>query len=202
MPTEAEPRRRWNRESVVQAAAELTDRHGYDALSLALLAKELGIKPPSLYKHIGGLDDLKTAIQTHATQALNKVMLEAAAARSGDAAVLAVAHAYREFMKRHPGLQVALSRPSATGHQGIQDPELEASNRQLLEFAVRLLDGYDLDDQGRIHALRALRSLIHGFALLETTGSFEYAVSVPQSFTWAIENYLNGLPAKAEQARR
>lgn len=192
MPTDL-PRRRWNRASVVEAAAALTDRFGYDALTLALLAKELDIKPPSLYKHIGGLDDLKTAIQALATRELAKVMLEAAEGRSGEDALLAVAMAYRQFMKRHPGWQVALSRPSATQHAGAHDEELEDSNRRLMSFAARLLDGYDLDDAARIHALRGLRSLVHGFALLETTGSFEIGVSVNASFTWLVATYLAGL---------
>lgn len=195
MPTNA-PRRRWNRDSVVQAAAALTDRFGYDALTLALLAKELDIKPPSLYKHIGGLDDLKTAIQALATRELGAAMFAAAGARSGDAAIVAVAEAYRRFMKAHPGLQVALSRPSATKHAGKLDAELEDSNRRLMEFSVRLLDRYALDDAGRVHALRALRSLIHGFALLETTGAFEIGVAVNKSFAWALENYLRGLPLR------
>lgn len=193
MPTEV-PRRRWNRESVVQAAADLADRFGYDALTLALLAKELDIKPPSLYKHIGGLDDLKTAIQAHAARELGGAMLEAAGARAGQPAIIAVAEAYRRFMKRHPGLQVALSRPSATKHAGKLDADLAEANRKLMAFSVRLLDGYGLDEAGRIHALRALRSLIHGFALLETTGSFEIGIPVNRSFAWALENYLRGLP--------
>lgn len=191
-----DPRQRWTRDAVVQTAAELADRHGYDALSLAMLAQALDIKPPSLYKHVGGLDDVKTAIQAYAAERLNAVMLDAAVGRAGDAAIFAVADAYRAFMKTHPGLQVALSRPSATSHKGKQDVKLEETNRRLLTFAQRLLDPFDLDQKQRIHALRSLRSLIHGFAMLETTGSFEMPYRLDESFRWAVANLVQGLKKK------
>lgn len=191
-----EPRQRWNRDAVVQTAADLADRHGYDALSLAMLAQALDIKPPSLYKHVGGLDDVKTGIQAYATERLNAVMIDAAIGRSGDEAISAVAEAYRAFMKAHPGLQVALSRPSATAHQGKQDAKLEDTNRRLLTFAQRLLDPFDLNEKQRIHALRSLRSLIHGFAMLETTGSFEMPYRLDESFRWAVANFVAGLKKK------
>jgi AcrR family transcriptional regulator len=45
--------------AVVSAAAELIERRGFEALTLSALASELGVKPPSLYAHVGGLDDLR-----------------------------------------------------------------------------------------------------------------------------------------------
>jgi AcrR family transcriptional regulator len=38
-------------EQVIEAAADVADRDGLDALSLASVASALGVRPPSLYRH-------------------------------------------------------------------------------------------------------------------------------------------------------
>ncbi len=49
---------------VVRAGAEIADQRGYDQLTLGLVAERLGIRAPSLYKHIEGLGDLQHRIAT------------------------------------------------------------------------------------------------------------------------------------------
>ncbi|NJK33124.1 MAG: helix-turn-helix transcriptional regulator [Deltaproteobacteria bacterium] len=44
---------------VIQTAAALADEHGYDAVTLARVAEQLGIRIPSLYNYISGLDGLR-----------------------------------------------------------------------------------------------------------------------------------------------
>ena len=51
-----------DRESIVETARMLIERDGMDALSLALLASELGIKPPSLYRHVSSKAALLQAV--------------------------------------------------------------------------------------------------------------------------------------------
>jgi len=52
------PRVRLNRDRVLQAAVELADRIGIDALSMRRLAEELGVVPMALYKHVANKDEL------------------------------------------------------------------------------------------------------------------------------------------------
>ncbi|WP_130176695.1 TetR/AcrR family transcriptional regulator [Cryobacterium sp. SO1] len=52
------PRARLNRDRVLQAAVELADRTGIDALSMRRLAEELGVVPMALYKHVANKDEL------------------------------------------------------------------------------------------------------------------------------------------------
>jgi Bacterial regulatory proteins, tetR family len=40
---------------VVAAAAGLADEIGYQGVTMGLLADRLGVRPPSLYKHVSGL---------------------------------------------------------------------------------------------------------------------------------------------------
>jgi AcrR family transcriptional regulator len=65
-------------EKVVAAAADLVDRDGYDALILASLADELGVRVPSLYKHVGGLDDLQRRVAHIGSAGLARAVADAA----------------------------------------------------------------------------------------------------------------------------
>ena len=51
-------RARLTKTAVVQAAAELINEEGTDALSLNRLAEKLDIRTPSLYNHVDGLPGL------------------------------------------------------------------------------------------------------------------------------------------------
>lgn len=54
-----QPRRRTlTRESIVQAAVEMADRDGLDAVSIRSVAGWLGVRPMSLYGHVSSKDDL------------------------------------------------------------------------------------------------------------------------------------------------
>ena len=49
---------------VVAAAAGLADELGFAGLTMGLLAERLGVRTPSLYKHVGGLADLQHQLAT------------------------------------------------------------------------------------------------------------------------------------------
>ena len=49
-------------EDVVASAAGLADEIGYASVTMGVLADRLGVRPPSLYKHVGGLADLQHRI--------------------------------------------------------------------------------------------------------------------------------------------
>ena len=56
-----------------------------------------------------------------------------------------------------------------------------------------MLRGYQLDPDQEIHALRTLRSILHGFATLEAAGGFQIDADVDDSFTWCINFLDHGL---------
>jgi len=53
------PRAGLSTADVVAAGAALADEAGIGAVTLALLAERLGVKPPALYKHVASLADLQ-----------------------------------------------------------------------------------------------------------------------------------------------
>ena len=88
------PRAGLDPESVTEAAAAIVDGEGRAALTLARLASELGVAPPSLYKHVGGLHDLNGRIAALAIRRLADRLTAAALGRSGREALRAIADAH------------------------------------------------------------------------------------------------------------
>ncbi len=76
---------------IVTTTRELLARDGVEALSLGAVAKALGIKPPSLYKHFAGRADLEAALIAIGLEEL----AEAIEAAGTD--LQAIGEAYRAF---------------------------------------------------------------------------------------------------------
>ena len=74
------PRAGLDPEIVTEAAAAIVDAEGLAAMTLARLAASLRVAPPSLYKHIGGLEDLTVRV---ATLAIRRLVDRLVARRSG-----------------------------------------------------------------------------------------------------------------------
>ncbi len=111
------PRAGLDSEAVVAAASEMADRDGLPALSLARLAGELGIRSPSLYAHVGGLEDLRRRIAIRGARELTADLQGAAAGVAGRDALAAVATAYRGFAVAHPGMYAALQPAGDSGRR-------------------------------------------------------------------------------------
>jgi AcrR family transcriptional regulator len=106
------PRRRLDRAAVVAAAEALVDRDGATRLTMTALAKELGVRVPSLYSHVASLETLLGMVQNQAMAELGGDLQRAAMGKSGPAGVRALAAALRAFAQRSPGrYALALSRP-------------------------------------------------------------------------------------------
>lgn len=175
-------------QQVVDAAARLIDADGADALTLSALAERLNVRLPSLYNHIAGLDGLRRDLAMRSFRGLAEALGRAAMGRSGGAAVRAVGNAYREYARAHPGLYAMLQYVSTA-----PDEELQAAASAPLEVLMAVLAGYGLEGDPAIHAIRALRSALHGFVLLETSGAFAMRVDVGESFERLLALLVNGL---------
>ena len=75
------------RAQVVEAAAEIADRDGLDALSLASVASALGVRSPSLYSHVDGLTGLLDALTLAVTAEFGETLRDSVVGVSGDDAV-------------------------------------------------------------------------------------------------------------------
>ncbi|MGE0544771.1 MAG: TetR/AcrR family transcriptional regulator [Dehalococcoidia bacterium] len=181
-----------DRAAVVLAAARLADRDGLEAVTLAVLAADLGVRPPSLYNHVAGQEGLRRALALHGLKELTARIGRAAVGKSGDAALLALAHAYRAYAGEHPGVYVATLRAPDTA-----DAELTAAGDELLAIVRAVLAGYGLDGDDALHAVRGLRSVLHGFVALEALGGFGLPLDRDESFARLLDMFIAGLHRRA-----
>jgi len=177
-----------NPDRVVAEAAALADERGIQALSLAPLAERLGVRVPSLYKHVRGLDDLHRRLALAGLRDLAEALGAATVGRSGRDALLACATAWRAYAKAHPGRYGAIQRAPDPA-----DAELVAAASRLTELVYAILRGYGLDDEQTVHATRAVRSALHGFVTLEAAGGFGLPQDVDESYTRLVELLDSGL---------
>lgn len=179
-----------DKDAVVRAAAKIADDHGWDALTLARVARKLHIRSPSLYNHVGGLEGLRRELKLLALRDLNTALSRATVGKSRDDAVRGLATAYRTFVKRHPGTYAATTVAAPKN-----DPAMEAAASNIVETILSVLSGYGLDRRQGLHAIRALRSTVHGFAALEIAGGFGIPLDVDKSFEWLVSALIAGLSA-------
>lgn len=184
--------------SVTEAAAELVDEVGFDQLSMGLLAERLGIKTPSLYKHVSSQAELARRIGVLAMVEIGDAIRDAIQGLSGSDALAAGAQAMRTYVKQHPGRYAA--GDAAARPTGPDDPIVAATERVMASWAA-MLHGYQIDPGQQIHAMRMLRSILHGFATLEAAGGFQIATDVDDSFTWIIDFIDRGLRRQNIPAR-
>ena len=108
------PRAGLDKDTVVETAAALLNTEGAEALTLNRLAQELGVKTPSLYNHIDGLPGLYRELALLNARMLGERFTQAAIGKSGSAALIAIAKAYRAYINESPGVYLASLRASGT----------------------------------------------------------------------------------------
>lgn len=166
---------------LIVEAARLADAMGFDQLSLAAVARRLGVAVPSLYKHVGGLEDLRRALAVLAVRELGQA-LAAAGEGSPSGRLTTMAEAYRNYARAHPGRYQAAQRAPEPG-----DAEHRAASDAALATIFDLLAQYGLSGADAVDAARALRAALHGFVALESEGAFGLPQSVDRSFARLVD---------------
>ncbi|GAA2672000.1 TetR/AcrR family transcriptional regulator [Streptomyces lunalinharesii] len=171
-------------ERVTVAGAEVADEVGFDQVTMARVARRLGVQDASLYTHVRGLADLRGRIALLAADEKTVRIAEATAGRSGKDALVAFADAWREYARAHPGRYAATQTPIDI------DPELvakAAGPRRAVELSYGVLRGYGLTEPDLTDAVRLLRSTFHGFVALEAAGGFAHARPSQRSWERALD---------------
>lgn len=188
------------RERVVERAADLIDADGSAALSLAALAGAFGVRTPSLYNHVGGLDDLRGALRLRGLEMLEQRLQRAAVGRAGRDALVAVAGAYRDFAHEHPGLYGLTLGAGGGESDTVRDAEAAgAAAARLVEVVLSVLRGYRLEGEDALHATRALRASLHGFVALESAGAFGLPLDLDVSFERLIDLHHRSLAERSSR---
>jgi AcrR family transcriptional regulator len=162
---------------VVEEAEKVADEHGFENLTLAAVAPRLGVRMPSLYKHVAGIDELRQLMSVRAKNETTDVLARATAGKSGSQALRAMLAAWRAWAQAHPGRYAATIR--APDKDEVEDTH--ASNAAL-EIIYSALGDYRLEGDDAVNAVRLLRALFHGFVGIERAEGFKFPNDIDHSF--------------------
>jgi len=185
------PRSNLTKQTVVQAAADLINAEGLEALSLGSLAKKLGIRTPSLYNHIDGLPGLMRELSILNARNLAERLNDVAIGKSGPELVQKLMESIRAYIKESPGLYMSTVRASGT-HSEVY-PQLEQEEARSVKVGLAAMASFGLEGEDAIHAVRGLRSVVHGFATLEISGGFGIPLDLDKSFSRLVDLFIAGL---------
>ena len=178
-----------NKERVVQAAVSLIEEKGFSQFSMGKLAQHLHVKTASLYNHVESLRQLLECVGEEAGRQLVSMEEQAVSGKHGEAALFALAGAYRAFAREHSELyRLIMTFPQW------DSPILDREAGEILSPILRILSDYGLSETQKIHWQRVLRAVMSGFAFHEQSGGFSrVSADQEESFDIAIGCVADGL---------
>jgi len=167
---------------VLETAAQLVEANGLENLNLNILAKELVIKPPSLYNHINGITELQQELSLLVLERVADAIQRSAVGRSEESALREVALSYRRFAGDHPELyKLFVHSPGLSGKQALES---------VAEILRRILSVYGLSESDETNFIRMFHSAMHGFVSLENAGFFSAQADIADSYNILIDNQI------------
>ncbi|TDV52471.1 TetR/AcrR family transcriptional regulator [Actinophytocola oryzae] len=160
------------REEILDVAESLLEREGPDSLTMRRVAEAMGIRAPSLYKHIANKEDIEAGLQERALRGLTGTL------SSAGTDLMAITAAYRRWALARPALyELATRRPL---RRDVIPPEVEAAAAAPIVAAAG----------GDEHRARALWALAHGLVDLELAGRFPPDADLDQTWRAALTPFL------------
>jgi AcrR family transcriptional regulator len=186
--------------AILAAARDLLDEGGPDAVTMLAVARRVGVRAPSLYKHVANRGSLLRAVAEDGIEEIGAVL--EAAARGGDPAadVRAMAHAFRAWAHRSPNRyrHVFGSRPTAEDGDDARPATAVAAAAvaPLLGACARLVGG-----DRALEAARLLTAYVHGFASMELADGFELGGDVDAAFAFGVDTLVGALADRGSAGR-
>ena len=178
-----------NRTTIIEMAANIAVERGIADVTLKVLAADLGVKPPSLYKHFnGGLDELNKELMLYGWSFLESKITKVAIGRAMDDAIMAICYAYRNFAAEHKGLFEAMQ-----WYNMYQSEEHLQATQGMVSVFFQVLDSYELNEEQKVHIVRMFRGFLQGFSSIESHGGYGNPLSLNDSFDFALKTILNGI---------
>lgn len=175
--------------TIIKVAANIADEKGIANVTLKVLAEELGVKSPSLYKHFnGGLDELNKELMLYGWRSLESKITKSAIGKAKDDAVMAICYAYRNFASEHKGLFEAMQ-----WYNMYQSEEHLQATQGMVSVFFQVLDAYDLNEEQKVHIVRMFRGFLQGFSSIESHDGYGNPMSLNDSFDFALKTIINGI---------
>jgi AcrR family transcriptional regulator len=184
-----------SRAAIVAAARALLEDEGLDAVTMQRVAERVGVRGPSLYKHVTDRAALVRAVGDAVTADLGRTIVESMASGDPSRDLRSMATAYRAFVHANPaGYRLLFA---GLGADLRADPVASAEvGRPVVEATGRL--------RGVADPLAAARTVVawaHGFVSMEAAGAFRLGGDVDAAYEAGIDLILAGISGRATPAR-
>ncbi|VXB25418.1 Regulatory protein, tetR family [Microbacterium sp. 8M] len=187
---------RVTRAALTAAARAIAESDGVDAVTISAVAAAVGVRPPSLYKHVAHRHDLLSLIADDAARELDEdiAALTGSADPAADpaAALVAIARAFRAFSARSPRSASLLFAGAALSAQP-QSDGMAALTSTLLEAVRTAAPGDPLP------AARTLTAWAHGFCTMEQSGAFQLGGDVDEAFEFGLAALVRAITGSSAQ---
>ena len=179
--------RRTSADEIVRAGRRILEAEGLEGLTMHRVAVAVGVRAPSLYKHVRDRGDLIRLIGTDVVVELGKRL--DAATGSGEPAidVRRMLNAFRSFAHANPEAYRLLFARLPDGWR-VDDN----SNSRISQSVVRTVG----DLAGGLHPLEAARTIVawvHGFLNMELADAFRLGGDVDEAFAYGIDCLIKAL---------
>ena len=175
-------------DAIVRAAAGLLEANGPAGVSMQAVGARVGVRAPSLYKHVAGRGALVRLVAEDAAREIGRRIDDAAPPGMPPRAALgATARALRRFARERPAAFRLVFTP---GHEEARpDPEiLGRAADTVLRISTELAG-----PERALEAARTLTAWASGFVSMELADAFRMGGDVDAAFDFGIERLADAL---------
>ncbi|MBO3462008.1 WHG domain-containing protein [Aetokthonos hydrillicola Thurmond2011] len=166
-------------QDVINAAIACLDKEGETALGVNRVARELGIKPPGIYKHVDGNTGLRRSV---ALAIWRSYLVECKQQTIGITEprdlFRTAAIATRNFARSHPS-RYAVMMQYQMRPTDAEEAEIIQESLQLFQKSLQL---YELNDNALIDVMRMVNAAIYGFIMREQSELMTLNRSADESY--------------------
>lgn len=162
---------------IINKAVELANEIGFEKVTLKLLASNLNIKPPSLYNHINGLEDLQKEVMLYGWKQLEERVIEAAIGVTGYDALEAMGRAFYKYSTENPGVFDAM-----LWYNKFQSDEMQDATKRIFSVIYKIFSTLNISQENCDHLIRTYRAFLEGYILLVNNNAFGHPLSIEDSF--------------------
>jgi len=172
-------------DEIVSVAIDLIQHEGEEALTVARLAAELGIKAPSLYKHFSGRDAIIEQVERRVFAMLGEALRGSIHSDSASS-LYSACITHRKFAKEHARLYPLLFSQSRLDGNEALDVRTQSA-RAIIELFK--------DDRPNValSKARTITAYVHGFVTIEIAHGFQLGGDVESAFEYGAKTIIQAI---------
>ncbi len=183
-------------DAIVAAARRVLETEGFDNLTMQRVADEVGVRPPSLYKHVRDRGDLVHLVANDVARELADTMDAAASTGDPKSDLRALAEAFRTFWRRFPGVHDVWFRQQPDSWRA--DPELA---RRVNDAMLRTCEALVGPEQ-RLDASRTIVAFVNGYMSMELGRAFRMGGDPESAWEFGITRLVEAIANERRVRRR